>query len=191
MRSGLRNFSQPVNDWLAGRDEDRRRLRDQARDRLSPLETLAEPVRGARRQVQDANRQLRDLDQRLASEGLNEDRAALRELGADRLDAAERYLSRADEALGAPRQVVDRLDDAWQNRSNQISGAMDRVGSYVDRSRQRLSSETGGSGDLFTRMQQNRERAVQLRREQQLQERRDQARRDRARQRRRDLEDSE
>ncbi|HMW73166.1 MAG TPA: hypothetical protein PKD17_15165, partial [Cellvibrionaceae bacterium] len=56
MRSGLRNFSQPVNDWLAGRDEDRRRLRDQARDRLSPLETLAEPVRGARRQVQDANR---------------------------------------------------------------------------------------------------------------------------------------
>lgn len=191
MRSGLRNFTQPVNDWLAQRDEDRRRLRDQARDRLSPLETLAEPVRGARRQLQDANRQLRDLDERLASEGLNEDRAALRELGADRLDTAERYLSRADDTLSAPRQVVDRLDNAWQNRSNQISGAMDRVGSYVDRSRQRLSSETGGSGDLFTRMQTNRERALQLRREQQLQERRDQARRDRARQKRRENEDTE
>ncbi|MFO1368498.1 MAG: hypothetical protein U1F46_05830 [Marinagarivorans sp.] len=191
LRSGLRDFSQPVGEWLNARDTDRRRLRDQARDRLSPLEQLAEPVRGARRQLQDANRQLRDLDQRLASEGLNEDRAALRELGADRLDTAERYLSRADDALSAPRQIVDRLDTAWQNRSNQISGAMDRFGSYVERSRQRLASETGGSGDLFARMQQNRERALLARKEQQWQERRDQARRERAQQRRREHEDTE
>ena len=39
MRSGLRDFSQPVGEWLNARDTDRRRLRDQARDRLSPSGT--------------------------------------------------------------------------------------------------------------------------------------------------------
>ena len=93
-------------------------------------------------------------------------------VGGGSFDTAERYLSRADDALSAPRQIIDRLDTAWQNRSNQISGAMDRFGS-CGASRQRLASETGGSGDLFARMQQNRERALLARKEQQWQERRD------------------
>jgi hypothetical protein len=194
IRSGLRDFQQPVTGWLDARDHERQQLRDQARDRLAPLDRVAEPVRGLHRQVQDAGRQLRDLDQRLASEGLESDREALREMGADKLQAAESYLGRATEILDAPQRAVRKIDDFWQQRDNDICGAMDRFGSYMERSRSRLSAETGGSGDLFERMMRNRERALEQRREQQRperhQEKRDQARRDRAQERKRTQEET-
>ena len=63
----------------------------------------------------------------------------------------------------------------------QISGAMDRAGPYFERSNRRLSTETGGSGNLFERMERNRELALQRRKEKRRDEDRDEARRQRAR----------
>ncbi|MBC6907092.1 hypothetical protein DWB84_16745 [Saccharophagus sp. K07] len=189
LRTGLRDFQQPVTDWLDARDRQRQQLREQARDRLAPVERAAQPLRNLSRQTQDAARQFRDLDQQLANEGLHEEREELRKLGADKLMAADNYLSRANAVLNTPQQSVKKIDEFWQRRDNDIRGAMDRFGGYVERSRQRLNSETGGSGDLFERMMRSRERALNQRREQQRQEQRDQARRDRALNRKKNHED--
>ena len=79
-----------------------------------------------------------------------------------------------------------KIDRFWEQRQREISGAMDETGPYVNRSRDRLSTDTGGSGDIFERMQRNRQRALQRREEQRRQEERDEARRQRARRNRRE-----
>lgn len=187
MRSGLRNFEAQARsreaqarNWLSTRDSERQDLRRRADNALAPLNRVAEPVSSLRDQVGSANRQLRDLDQRLAAEGLEQDRDELRKLGADKIATADNYLGKAQSALNAPNNAVAKIDSFWRDRSNDISGAMDRFGPYVDRAQQRLGLDSGGSGDLFTRMQQNRERAMAQRRERMQQEQRDQARRERA-----------
>lgn len=190
LRTGLRHFQQPVNRWLDERDQQRQRLRDQARDRLAPLEKVAAPVRDLDRQVRDYNRQFSDLDKRLADEGMEEERAELRKMGMDKLQTAERYSSKATAVLDAPKKAADKIDAFWKKRDNDIRGAMDRFGSYVERSQKRLHADSGGSGDLFERMMQNRLRALEQRREQQRQEQRDQERRDRALKRKKTKEDT-
>jgi hypothetical protein len=46
--------------------------------------------------------------------------------------------------------------------------------------KRRLSTDSGGSGDLFERMQRNRQRALTRRQERREQERQDEQRRERA-----------
>ncbi|MEP4546255.1 MAG: hypothetical protein ABJ000_08750 [Saccharospirillum sp.] len=149
---------------------------------LTPLQSVSQPVRDARQSVDGARDQLRDLDQQLASEGVSEaDRAELRKtLQGDRLDKTSAVLNRAQSALDAPQRAVERIESGWQAREQRLTGAMDRFSSYADRREQRLSLDSGGSGDLFARMQANRQRALERRRERQQAEQRDQQRRERA-----------
>ncbi|GGB86509.1 hypothetical protein GCM10011352_10510 [Marinobacterium zhoushanense] len=184
-RSGL---SQGLGDRFASASRSGRSGLGRAREALTPLQSVSRPVGDARRSVDDARDQLRDLDQRLAAEGVSEtDRQEIRDtLQGDRLDKTSAVLNRAQSALDAPKRAVERVEREWQSRENQISGAMDRFSSYADRREQRLSVERGGSGDLFARMQANRQRALERRREQQQEEQRDQQRRERAQTRQRE-----
>ncbi len=178
-RSGLSEG--PDNRFATASRQARSGLR-RVGDALTPLQSVSQPVRDARQSVDGARDQLRDLDQQLASEGVSEaERAELRNtLQGDRLDKTSSVLNRAQSALDAPKQVVDRIESGWQAREQRLTGAMDRFSSYADRREQRLSLDSGGSGDLFARMQANRQRALERRREQQQAEQRDQQRRERA-----------
>lgn len=170
-----------VNQWLAQRDSQRRSLRDAARDRLTPLNQVAQVGRGLNRSLSNASDQLRDLDRQLASQGMSQERDELRNLGADRLSTASSQVDKYTKMAEAPMRAVRKIDNFWENRQRQISGAMDRTGPYVDRSQRRLSTEYGGSGDIFERMQRNRQTALERRQELRRQEERDEARRQRAR----------
>jgi hypothetical protein len=182
-RTGLRDFTQPVSEWLNARDAQRQQVRENARV-LDKATTAVQKLRGM---GQDLN----NLDQRLASEGLTEERDQLKQLGIDKIKSGNSILKSAENVLSAPTKAADKLGSAWQSRRDHIGGAMDKMGSYVERSKQRLSAETGGSGDLFERMKMNREKSLLQRQFQQKQEKRDQARRDRAQQKRKDKEATE
>jgi len=178
-RSGLSEG--PDNRFVTASRQARSGLR-RIGEALTPPQSVSQPVRDARQSVDGARDQLRDLDQQLASEGVSEaDRAELRNtLQSDRLDKTSAVLNRAQSALDAPQRAVERIESRWQAREQRLTGAMDRFSSYADRREQRLSLDSGGSGDLFARMQANRQRALERRREQQQAEQRDQQRRERA-----------
>lgn len=178
-RSGLSEG--PDNRFVTASRQARSGLR-RIGEALTPPQSVSQPVRDARQSVDGARDQLRDLDQQLASEGVSEaDRAELRKtLQGDRLDKTSAVLNRAQSALDAPQRAVERIESGWQAREQRLTGAMDRFSSYADRREQRLSLDSGGSGDLFARMQANRQRALERRREQQQAEQRDQQRRERA-----------
>lgn len=178
-RSGLSEG--PDNRFATASRQARSGLR-RVGEALTPLQSVSQPVREARQSVDGARDQLRDLDRQLASEGVSEtDRAELRKtLQGDRLDKTSAVLNRAQSALDAPQRAVERIESGWQAREQRLTGAMDRFSSYADRREQRLSLDSGGSGDLFARMQANRQRALERRREQQQAEQRDQQRRERA-----------
>ncbi len=169
-----------VNQWLARRDSQRRSLRDAARDRLTPLNEVARVGSRLNRSLSGASGQLRDLDRQLAAQGLDQERDELRQLGTDRLAKVSSQVDKYTKMAEAPMRAVRKIDRSWEDRQRQISGAMDRTGPYVDRSQRRLSTDTGGSGDIFERMQRNRQRALERRAEQRRQEEQDEARRQRA-----------
>ncbi len=184
-RTGRDNLAssatEPVNQWLARRDMQRRSLRDAARERLSPLNDVADVGNQIKSSLSRASGQLRDLDRQLAANNLNEERSELRRLGSDKLTKATSQVDKYTKMAEAPMRMVKKIDSFWESRQNKISGAMDQTGSYFDRSQRRLSTDSGGSGDLFERMQRNRMQALKRRQEQRRQEERDEARRERAR----------
>jgi hypothetical protein len=188
-RNGQRRFQQPVEAWLDQRDKDRQALRGQARDRLQRFDRTVQPLRNALEQIRSTTGQFRDLDQKLAAEGLEDERKELNRLGMDKINKVDKSLQKATQILDAPSRAVNKIDDFWLKKDNAVRGQMDKSGAYVDNSRRRLGLDSGGSGDLFERMQQNRERALQQRREQYRQEQQDQARRDRALARKKDKQD--
>jgi len=169
-----------VNQWLNRRDTQRTELRDEARDRLSPLNDVSRVGRQLNDKLSGATRQLQNLDQQLAEHGLDKERDELRALGADKLNKASSQINKYTEIADAPMRAINKLDSSWESRQQEISGAMDKSGPYVERSRRRLSTETGGSGDLFERMDRNRSRALAQRKSKQKEEARDEARRNRA-----------
>ena len=184
MRTGLRNFQQPVSDWMDERDQERQSLRSRFDSAERELKDSTRPLKNIGKQVGSASQQLKDLDRQLAAEGSDSDREELRKLGTDKIHKADKTLQKINGIIDAPSRAVKKIDDFWQARDNQISGAMDRFGPYADNARRRLNLDQGGSGDLFERMQRNRENALERRREQRQEQMRDQARRDRALQRR-------
>jgi hypothetical protein len=175
-----------VSQWLRQRDEQRRSLRDAARDRLSPLNDVARTGRRLSDSLSRTTSQLRDLDRQMGEQGATQDRDALRDLGSGSLSRVSSQVDRATRIAEAPMRAVRKIDRFWEQRQREISGAMDETGPYVNRSRDRLSTDTGGSGDIFERMQRNRQRALQRREEQRRQDERDEARRQRARRNRRE-----
>ncbi|MBM9593569.1 serine/threonine-protein kinase [Roseitranquillus sediminis] len=145
-------------------------------------EEVGRPLRDVGRQVSDARDQLADLDRRLAAEGVSEaDRAAVREgVGGDTLDKVGARLDKANAALDAPKRMADKIEAGWIARERQVTAPMDRFSSYATQRDRRLSTEFGGSGDLFERMMRNRSRALERRREAQAEEARDRRRQERA-----------
>lgn len=175
-----------LNGWLRRRDTERQQLREAARDRLAPLNRIGEAA-GRAREGLGINR-LDELDRRLAAEDSSYERGSIqRELGSQ-LGPADKVLGRVQKAASAPARAVERIDQAWIQRRDRIEGAMDRIGPYVDRRNRRLSVEEGGSGDLFARMEQNRQRGLARLRERREQDARDERRRERAQRRRREQE---
>jgi hypothetical protein len=176
----MRSAEISVSQWLARRDKQRQNLRQSARDRLSPLKDVAQVGRKLSDSLSSASGQLRDLDRQLAEQGLSQEREELRKSGAGRLTKVQSKVDRYTKMAEAPMRTVDKIDDFWNKRQQQISGAMDKAGPYFERANQRLSTETGGSGNLFERLQRNRELALQRRLEKRRDEVRDEARRQRA-----------
>lgn len=175
--------SQPqdgVARWLDQRDKERQSLREQSRSRIAPLDRITEVGRQVRQPLNKLSSQLNRLDQQLKQQGLESERGDLRRLGTDKLAKANKQLDKYSKILDTPQKVVDDIDQKWQQRQNQISGAMDRFGPYVERSKRRLSTDTGGSGDLFERMARNRQRALTRLEERRQQDQRDEQRRERA-----------
>ncbi len=184
-RSASRSSGSPqgsVNQWLARRDAQRQNLREGARDRLSPLNDVAQVGRRLGGSLSSASQQLRNLDRQLADQGLSQESEELRSLGGGRLNQTQSTVSKYTKMAEAPLRAVNKIDNFWKKRQQEISGPMDKASSYVDRNRRRLSTRTGGSGDLFERMERNRDRALQRRKEKQREEARDEARRKRAQQ---------
>lgn len=170
-----------VNQWLSRRDSRRHSLRDAARDRLSPLNDAARVGRQAGTSLSRAGDSLRSLDRVMNERDMGRAGGSANGSGTDSLDRVSSQIGQVSSMAEAPMRAVRKIDRFWEQRERQISGAMDQTGSYFDRSRERLSTETGGSGDVFERLRQNRQRALQRRQEQRRQEERDEARRERAR----------
>lgn len=181
MGQGLASFG----NGASGLNMPRSRHLDQG---LDALDHLGRPLRQLGSSVNNARNQLRDLDRQLADKDVSErDRDEIRKtLKGDTLDKVGKKLDQANSALAAPRRAADRLEQGWNRRRAQIESPMDRLSSYAERREQRLGTDTGGSGDLFERMQANRMRALQRQQEARREEERDQRRRDRAAQNRRE-----
>jgi len=169
-----------VTQWLARRDTQRQHLRDTARDRLSPLNDVAHVGRQFNRSVTNTSQKLRALDQQLAEKGLDQERKELNRLQGKQLDKIQSSVNKYTKIVETPMRAVNKIDHFWRKRQQQISGPMDKIGTYFDRSKRRLSTTSGGSGDLFERMQRNRKRALERNREKRREEERDEARRQRA-----------
>ena len=90
------------------------------------------------------------------------------------------YLDKADNILGTPKKAADKIEGGWQNRRRQIDGTMERFGNYAKSRDRRLSTEFGGSGDIFARLAETRAAALKKQREKRRQEQLDQKRRERA-----------
>lgn len=171
LRNGLDDLEAPLNDGVRG-----------ARKVTDRIDQVGRPLRQLGSQVENYQKQLRDLDSKLEAEGISKkERDEIRKsVGGDKIDKVGGRLAKANQVLSAPGRAVDKIETGWMQRRQQIEGPMDRFSSYADNSERRLSPETGGSGDLFERMQRNRERALERQREQQMQEEQDRRRRDRA-----------
>lgn len=170
-----------VNQWLARRDTQRQALRDASRDRLSPLNDAAKVGRQLGNSLSNSSSQLRDLDKQLAEQGMDEERDELRQLGGGgALGKMKSTVDKFSSMAEAPMGAVNKIDNFWKKRQQDISGPMDRVGAYSDTAKRRLSTRMGGSGDLFERMERNRQAALKARQEKRNEEARDEARRKRA-----------
>jgi len=136
----------------------------------------------AERQGRNLSDQIGDMDHQMAERGVSQvDRDEMRKMmKGDKIDAVNRKMSKANSALNAPKRAAKSLDRLWGQQKQKVISPLDKMGSYADARDRRLSSEFGGSGDLFERMQRNRERALERRREKARQDRRDAARRNSA-----------
>ena len=146
------------------------------------LKSSKKAVKDMQGSVNDYKRDLKDLDKKLADHDVSKaDREEIRGLmGGKQINKVSSALSRADNLLNAPKRAADKIDGSWGKRRKKINGAMDKTSNYADRRRRRLSTESGGSGDLLIRMAQARQRALEKRQKKQKQQEVDQRRRDRA-----------
>lgn len=184
-RSGLRSGFQGALD---GRDATRERFRGASRSNnegLNALGGLRQAGRNIANQANSMSNQMRGLDRQLTENDVSqEDRDEIRRLiKADKIDKVSSGMSKANKSLDAPKNLVGGIERGWQEKEKLLTGALDKIGPYAELRDRRLSSDTGGSGDLFERMKRNRQRALERRREKQIEEKRDQQRRDRAKQR--------
>ncbi|MGD1924072.1 MAG: hypothetical protein ACFB03_07755 [Paracoccaceae bacterium] len=171
-----------LRDRLDAADRPIRSGLRRARGVTDRVDAVGRPLRQLGQQVENYRNQLDDLDRKLEAEGISKkERDEIRRaVGGDKIDKVGGKLAKANKALAAPSNAVKKVEQSWMQRRQQIEGPMDRFSNYADNSERRLSPETGGSGDLFARMQRNRERALQRQREQQRQEDQDRRRRERA-----------
>ena len=187
LRSGVAAARNPVEQLRSGLQHTSRsnlnRFIERPRDAANTLDEMGRPLRQIGAQLQDQNRQLDEMDRKLAAEGVSEaERQEIRKaVKGDKLDKAGKMMDKANKAISAPKKAVDKVEQGWLRREQQIAGPMDRFSNYADQSERRLSTETGGSGNLFQRMQANRMNALRRRREQKMQDHKDENRRARAR----------
>jgi hypothetical protein len=175
LRGGLTDRSRAARESLLARP----------REVAGRIDEAGRPLRQLGEQLKDRDRQLEEMDRKLAAEGISEaERQEIREaVSSDAVDKVSAVLGRANRAIDAPKKAVARIEQFWERREQQISGPMDRFSGYAADRERRLSTETGGSGDLFQRMQANRMSALRRRQESRMQERREERRRERARER--------
>lgn len=186
LSSGISDRMRALRSDVTGRSrEARESLLAQPRAAAEKLHEIGRPLRDIGNQLADQDRQLDEMDRKLAAEGISEtERKEIRDaVKSDAVDKVAGVLGRANKAIEAPKKAVAKIDQFWKRREEQISGPMDRFSGYAAERERRLSTQTGGSGDLFERMQANRLSALRRRQETRMQERRDERRRDRARER--------
>lgn len=143
---------------------------------LSSLKALGQSLNS---QAQNMSRQMKDLDRQLAEKDVSQaDRDEIQKtMHGKEVASIGGALSKANKTLDAPKKLVGKL---LGDKLDYLTAPMDSAGPYAQERERRLSSETGGSGDLFDRMKANRKRALERRREQHLQELRDEGRRKKA-----------
>ena len=167
-----------AKDWLSERDQQVERARDNVRNRMNETPDLG-GLGGMKSKMDDFNRKLDDADSKMAAEGLDSERDQLREMRGGNMGGND-DLQKYSKMLDGPRKAVRKIDDAWTKKRDQISGPMDKIGAYKEMVDRRLSTRTGGSGDLFERSHKARLAALKRRREQKEQEAKDEKRRQRA-----------
>lgn len=192
--TGFADRTAALRDGIAGRSRrTRESLLERPRAAAARVDAIGRPLRNIGDQLSDQSRQLDEMDRKLAAEGVSQaERDEIRRaVKGDEIDKVSGVIDRANAALGAPKRAVDRVDRAWKARERQITGPMDQVSGYAATRDRRLSTDTGGSGDLFDRMQANRLSALRRRQAAQMQDRRDERRRERARERAAERRDSD
>lgn len=174
----LRNLDQTptqsqVSQWMRNRDQQRNNRREASRDRLSSLRELGNSANRARSALDNMSNNLDQLDRMSTDQGFDQDNNSSR---SDRSQSQSELRS----ALDKPMRNIEKIEQTWDEKRDQISGAMDKIGPYVNQIEKRLSIDEGGSGNIFERMQRNRDRALTKRKQQLQQEKKDNNRRERA-----------
>jgi hypothetical protein len=151
------------------------------RSGLNRYEEVTGPARQLGRQVTGFADKLDDLDRKLAREGVSQSERdeIRRQLGGSTVNHIAGPIRRADEALARPRQVVEEVANRWQQAEKQVSSGLDQYGGYATSRDRALGIDTGGSGDLFARADDARERALDRRAEKDREERRAEERHER------------
>ena len=169
-----------AKDWLTERDQQVESARDRIRSGLNKTPDLG-ALGGMKSKMDDFDRKLGDADRRMAAEGgMDAERDQLRELRKGNLGGGDGDLAKYSKMLDGPRKAVKKIDDNWTKKRDQIAGPMDKIGAYKDMIDRRLSTKTGGSGDLFERSHKARLAALKRLREKKEQEAKDEKRRKRA-----------
>lgn len=169
----------------SGLRDTREALLDRPRAAIEKVDEVGRPLRQLGDQLAQQDAKLDEMDRKLAAAGISqaERNEIRRNVSNPEVDKAAKVLNRANTALEAPKKAVAKIDQFWKRREQQISGPMDRFSGYAADRERRLSTETGGSGDLFQRMQANRLSALRNRQQARMQDRADERRRERARER--------
>ncbi|NLE97821.1 MAG: hypothetical protein GX596_07505 [Propionibacterium sp.] len=92
------------------------------------------------------------------------DPMSLPRTGLGRSDRADAMLRRVDDLLSLPRRVADGWEERRTQAEQEVTGAMDRFGSYARFRERVLDLDTGGSGDLDERAEAALARAIERRR---------------------------
>ncbi|WP_425071348.1 hypothetical protein [Sagittula sp. S175] len=160
-------------------------LLDRPRAVAEQVDSIGRPLRQLGNQFAQQDAKLDEMDRKLAAEGVSQSERdeIRRSVSNPDVNKAAKVLQRANAALEAPKKAVAKIDQFWKRREQQISGPMDRFSGYAADRERRLSTETGGSGDLFERMQTNRQSALRNRQQARMRDRADERRRERARER--------
>ncbi len=158
LRSGLKNFEQPVGQWLNKRDGYLDQSRPAAVKRVIGNK-LAEGRLALDRLAEDRKKDIGDM--------FNTSRG-------------KKVFSQIEKKIPSKQKIEKLLEQQWMKKREKITEPMDQSSEYLDKTLKKLNIDTGGSGDLLKRLESSRKKALKMLKEKKQQEQKDQQRREKA-----------